>query len=116
MHLSCYETVLPVEESSPNGKQCLNYLSQPRGQAQFFGSDSGASRLSLLLRAESSLSDHPKSCWLHRTTCVGEVVRNRLATVLPANDVIDFMRKRSVVLMKQAVFTPEHCPLNNFSA
>jgi len=29
---ACYEMVLPVEEISANGEQCLNCLSQPRGQ------------------------------------------------------------------------------------
>jgi hypothetical protein len=28
--------VVPVEEISANGEQCLNYLSQPRGQPQAF--------------------------------------------------------------------------------
>ena len=31
---ACYEMVVPVEEISANGEQCLNYLSQPRGQPQ----------------------------------------------------------------------------------
>jgi hypothetical protein len=36
--------------------------------------------------------------------------------MLPANNVIDFMRKPSVILMKQAIFAPEHRPLNHCSA
>jgi hypothetical protein len=39
-----------------------------------------------------------------------QVVRNRLTTMLPANNVIDFMRKPSVILMKQAIFAPEASP------
>jgi DNA replication protein DnaC len=35
MHSVCYERVWLVEEFSANGKQCLNCLCQPMGQAQF---------------------------------------------------------------------------------
>jgi hypothetical protein len=48
-------------------------------------------------------------------TRIRKIVRNRLATMLSANNVIDFMRESSVVLMKQAIFTSEHRPLNYFS-
>src|SRR5208283_4245031 len=30
----CSKLILPVEDFSSNGEQCLNWLSQPRGQAQ----------------------------------------------------------------------------------
>lgn len=36
--------------------------------------------------------------------------------MLPADDVIDLMRKRSVILMKQTILTPEHRPSNYFGA
>lgn len=32
--------------------------------------------------------------------------------MLPAHDVIDFMTKRRIILMKQAILTPEHRPMD----
>jgi hypothetical protein len=49
-----------------------------------------------------------------QTMHICEIGRTRLTAVLPANDVINFVRKRSVILMEQAVFAPEHRPLHNF--
>jgi hypothetical protein len=43
-----------------------------------------------------------------------QVFGNGLAAMLPTNDVIDFMRKRGVIFMKQAVLTPEHRPMDYF--
>jgi hypothetical protein len=37
-----------------------------------------------------------------------------LAAMLPANDVVDFMTKRRIIFMKQAVLTPEHRPMDYF--
>jgi hypothetical protein len=34
--------------------------------------------------------------------------------MLPANDVVDFMAKRCIIFMNQAVFTPEHRPMDYF--
>jgi hypothetical protein len=47
---------------------------------------------------------------------IRKIVRCRLAAVLPANDVIDFVRERRVILVKQTIFTPEHRPLHHFGA
>jgi hypothetical protein len=34
--------------------------------------------------------------------------------MLPASDVVDFMAKRCIIFMNQAVFTPEHRPMDYF--
>jgi hypothetical protein len=34
--------------------------------------------------------------------------------MLPANDVVDFMMKRGIIFMKQAVLTPKHRPMDDF--
>lgn len=46
-------------------------------------------------------------------TRIGQVVRNRLTTMLPADNVIDFMRESRILLMKQAILTSEHRALNH---
>lgn len=49
-------------------------------------------------------------------TRIRKIVRDRLTTMLPADNVINLMRESSVVLMKQAIFTSEYRPLNYLSA
>ena len=34
--------------------------------------------------------------------------------MLPANDVIDFMTKRRIIFMEQAILTSEHRPMDYF--
>ena len=55
------------------------------------------------IRALKPIADHTRLC---------QVFGNGLAAVLPANDVVDFMTKRRIIFMKQAVLTPEHCPMD----
>jgi hypothetical protein len=45
-----------------------------------------------------------------------EIVCDCFAPMLSVKDVIDFIWKDCVLLMKQAVFTPKHRPLNNCGA
>ena len=45
---------------------------------------------------------------------IRQVFGNGLAAMLPANDVVDFMTKRRIVFMKQAVLTPVQRPMDFF--
>jgi hypothetical protein len=59
------------------------------------------------VRTFVSIADH---------ACIRKVVRTRVTAMLSANDVIDLMRKGTVVLMKQAIFTSERRALHYFGA
>jgi len=48
-----------------------------------------------------------------KDTGIGKIADTRRASVLPANDVIDLVRKTSAVLMYQAVFTASSCAFDD---
>lgn len=59
------------------------------------------------VRTFVSIADH---------ACIGEIVRHLGPAMLPADDVIDLVRKNAVIFVKQAIFTSELRAPNDLGA
>jgi hypothetical protein len=59
------------------------------------------------VRTFVSIADHAR---------IRKVISSCVAAMLSANDVIDLVRKRTVILMNDAIFTSQHRPLHYFGA
>jgi len=59
------------------------------------------------VRTFVSIADHSRA---------GKVIQSLVASVLPADDVINLVRKDAVSFLEQAILTTEVCPANDFGA